>query len=102
MTRHWLIKRIARVLCVHLGRHTGQRTARLFLSAHAMQQPVRHVLGRNTPRRTVLPQADVMDVGYFGAAHALIYPAHDIARSDERRVGKECVSACKSRWSRDR
>src|SRR3546814_13669259 len=24
----------------------------------------------------------------------------DIARSDERRVGKECVSTCRSRWSR--
>src|SRR3546814_12633775 len=25
---------------------------------------------------------------------------HD-ARSEERRVGKECVSTCRSRWSRD-
>src|SRR3546814_5659531 len=24
---------------------------------------------------------------------------HDIARSEERRVGKECVSTCRSRWS---
>src|SRR3546814_3266019 len=24
-----------------------------------------------------------------------------IARSEERRVGKECVSTCRSRWSRD-
>src|SRR3546814_12790904 len=24
---------------------------------------------------------------------------HDMARSEERRVGKECVSTCRSRWS---
>src|SRR3546814_14410210 len=26
--------------------------------------------------------------------------AHDPGRSEERRVGKECVSTCRSRWSR--
>src|SRR3546814_2071406 len=26
-------------------------------------------------------------------------PAVDTARSEERRVGKECVSTCRSRWS---
>src|SRR3546814_16393110 len=32
---------------------------------------------------------------------APIDPAHDpeIDRSEERRVGKECVSTCRSRWS---
>src|SRR3546814_1384021 len=25
--------------------------------------------------------------------------AHQVARSEERRVGKECVSTCRSRWS---
>src|SRR3546814_5746204 len=24
---------------------------------------------------------------------------HDLSRSEERRVGKECVSTCRSRWS---
>src|SRR3546814_2235478 len=27
------------------------------------------------------------------------YDAHQQARSEERRVGKECVSTCSSRWS---
>src|SRR3546814_19399700 len=27
--------------------------------------------------------------------------ADDLARSEERRVGKECVSTCRSRWSPD-
>src|SRR3546814_15021511 len=26
-------------------------------------------------------------------------PAEEIERSEERRVGKECVSTCRSRWS---
>src|SRR3546814_209688 len=29
-----------------------------------------------------------------------VYGAADEARSEERRVGKECVSPCRSRWSR--
>src|SRR3546814_20984020 len=28
----------------------------------------------------------------------LVHPA-DLTRSEERRVGKECVSTCRSRWS---
>src|SRR3546814_14685966 len=27
------------------------------------------------------------------------YPAYSVKRSEERRVGKECVSTCRSRWS---
>src|SRR3546814_13424419 len=27
------------------------------------------------------------------------YAIEDLARSEERRVGKECVSTCRSRWS---
>src|SRR3546814_16652177 len=30
---------------------------------------------------------------------AEIQPGHSQARSEERRVGKECVSTCRSRWS---
>src|SRR3546814_18372205 len=39
----------------------------------------------------------------FGARHfgrgAVDIVLEDIVRSEERRVGKECVSACRSRWS---
>src|SRR3546814_7629701 len=39
-----------------------------------------------------------------GAGEMLVYSAADfedfrVERSDERRVGKECVSTCRSRWS---
>src|SRR3546814_13890982 len=33
------------------------------------------------------------------ADHARAYGAGGAARSEERRVGKECVSTCRSRWS---
>src|SRR3546814_13434173 len=31
--------------------------------------------------------------------HDLVIAAHLAERSEERRVGKECVSTCRSRWS---
>src|SRR3546814_11064336 len=40
----------------------------------------------------------------FGSKSGAVDPVHgwvanDYLRSDERRVGKECVSTCRSRWS---
>src|SRR3546814_11861850 len=34
-------------------------------------------------------------------ALVLFLPFRKLPRSEERRVGKECVSTCSSRWSRD-
>ena len=37
---------------------------------------------------------------YRGPLHGIPYGAKDLlARSEERRVGKECPSLCRSRWS---
>src|SRR3546814_7685848 len=38
---------------------------------------------------------ELVDIGRRGA----IAVARRIGRSEERRVGKECVSTCRSRWS---
>src|SRR3546814_12086276 len=47
----------------------------------------------------IAPRADGALVVYAGKYYA---PTVSIGpRSEERRVGKECVSTCKSRWSRD-
>src|SRR3546814_18058071 len=35
----------------------------------------------------------------FGAIVAALRNRRDAGRSEERRVGKECVSTCRSRWS---
>src|SRR3546814_5147293 len=37
--------------------------------------------------------------GLATALRALGKPGIDVYRSEERRVGKECVSTCRSRWS---
>src|SRR3546814_13372481 len=37
--------------------------------------------------------------GETGSIQAGQLAAYDIVRSEERRVGKECVSTCRSRWS---
>src|SRR3546814_15801279 len=43
--------------------------------------------------RCELERADIGDQPHPADAHL------DLARSEERRVGKECVSTCRSRWS---
>src|SRR3546814_4161062 len=42
------------------------------------------------------PTADLIDARLFPRRPR---PACPIFRSEERRVGKECVSTCRSRWS---
>src|SRR3546814_16759901 len=44
-------------------------------------------------------QADPDIARDFGSAHLANAPALQVDRSEERRVGKECVSTCRSRWS---
>src|SRR3546814_8646011 len=36
---------------------------------------------------------------YFSVPHLRRVSIVDVVRSEERRVGKECVSTCRSRWS---
>src|SRR3546814_7381028 len=44
-----------------------------------------------------LPESPLMSACQTPIIVALDFPARD--RSEERRVGKECVSTCRSRWS---
>src|SRR3546814_15022525 len=46
-----------------------------------------------------LAHADANRPGYPGLAFPVVLDADDSRRSEERRVGKECVSTCRSRWS---
>src|SRR3546814_20212207 len=43
--------------------------------------------------------AEVFTLDYFGKEATLEQSAQFYKRSEERRVGKECVSTCRSRWS---
>src|SRR3546814_5419571 len=50
---------------------------------------------------TAAPDALRVDAVFYGSGDlaGLIWEAEDKWRSEERRVGKECVSTCRSRWS---
>src|SRR3546814_6603330 len=54
------------------------------------------------PRGNRRQRALVAEIGvdvHGGAAALHVGTIKIVARSDERRVGKECVSPCRSRWS---
>src|SRR3546814_17651559 len=52
------------------------------------------------PRHDVTARPDIQHRQAFSLLHPNIDSAFGLAqRSEERRVGKECVSTCRSRWS---
>src|SRR3546814_3743326 len=51
-----------------------------------------------SPLPDVMPWGVVAQGIIFGTSYALLAMGL-ILRSEERRVGKECVSTCRSRWS---
>src|SRR3546814_17842019 len=51
-------------------------------------------------QRDALLEARVREVGESGGAVGIAY-LNTVGRSEERRVGKEGVSTCRSRWSPD-
>src|SRR3546814_12984821 len=78
---------------LRLGREDAQAVERLF--RHRLILLAQHFgideAGRDDGAVRLLhkPQGDVVPLAVIGRA----------ARSEERRVGKECVSTCRSRWS---
>src|SRR3546814_15379935 len=54
------------------------------------------VTARRDPCEVEAGGAEAADTGDFGR-----HGTENAARSEERRVGKECVSTCRSRWSPD-
>src|SRR3546814_19939545 len=47
-----------------------------------------------------LVEGDMAD-RFRGIDGTLAHQGEDVPRSEERRVGKECVSTCRSRWTPD-
>src|SRR3546814_17518673 len=64
-------------------------------AAHSAQSPFAHF---SFQRRALEPQDVRIDILYCGICHSDVHFARG-ERSEERRVGKECVSTCRSRWS---
>src|SRR3546814_13228383 len=55
------------------------------------------VEGAGSPAEINLREGDIANMGFARAAGVPVVLIGD--RSEERRVGKECVSTCRSRWS---
>src|SRR3546814_11496784 len=68
----------------------GSAQLRDFLETHRGEAGIVYCLSRKKVEKTA---AALADLGYDAL------PYHAGLRSEERRVGKECVSTCRSRWS---
>src|SRR3546814_2942862 len=80
-------ERIVRAPFSPLGHDTHVRTADATCMAIGTTQPIS--VARNDYIRRNFPENH----------EQALAPIYRYARSDERRVGKECVSTCRSRWS---
>ncbi len=78
---HGLVSGVTGVLLVHHSGHALKSFLHLLFGHHAVQQPVGDVLAGNAQGGAVFHQADVVNVGHLGAAHALVDPAHHIAQN---------------------
>src|SRR3546814_16668673 len=78
---------------------TGERTLVMLAQQGGGYRPAEVRIGREANGRTevlagLAPGEKVITSGQF-----LLDSEASLARSAERRVGKECVSTCSSRWS---
>src|SRR3546814_11133621 len=55
------------------------------------------MLSRRPPATALVQPGSISDLVHLRAVLESVLPV--IQRSEERRVGKECVSTCRSRWS---
>src|SRR3546814_15798564 len=84
---------------------TGVQTCALPIwperAALSMQQRVAGCLGLNAKETGAgRAFANLVFGGFAHALHCQLQPQGNAGqRSEERRVGKECVSTCRSRWS---
>src|SRR3546814_14563846 len=68
-----------------------------FLRIVGIENPIATVRSADA-RRLPLP-ATIRDQNFLEKPINLRFSTCHLSRSDERRVGKECVSTCRSRWS---
>ena len=56
-------------------------------------------LDKNQPHFSLYYQQNAESEPYLLPDYDAVLPRFGTTRSEERRVGKECVSTCRSRWS---
>src|SRR3546814_17864430 len=68
-------------------------------SSDVCSSDLRHTCRRVKPYGTLEPDSVMPAVSVLSWPGALPRRPLEVERSEERRVGKECVSKCRSRWS---
>src|SRR3546814_20550411 len=81
----------------HSREAAGVAGARDWLSGKRIRAA--HIRWKEDIRRWHPGQEWILDAGGFGVFDPGINALSILTRSEERRVGKECVSTCRSRWS---
>src|SRR3546814_16220874 len=83
-----------------LGIHCDEHREELILARRrALALGGSELFGARHPWRVHVGQPELREPRAVLAAFHEIERLVDEARSEERRVGKECVSTCRSRWS---
>src|SRR3546814_12605462 len=77
------------------GRHLRKSDASLFRARSGSFEPAVAFAGRQGPQQDQQEGRSAPDVWMFPDFLALVASS----RSEERRVGTECVITCRSRWS---
>src|SRR3546814_14171684 len=73
--------------------------AQTFLRRHVPDEPVRVAAGHRLAPIPHQPALFTLPIALFFAFPLVVQFLALRERSEERRVGKECVSTCRSRWS---
>src|SRR3546814_5417287 len=93
----------------HVTRLHAKTLARFFVDAPQMIERVGRHLRQTSGSRRGFSAADVQHdwnelrkavvYAYIAFPNVIVVTSPVYVRSEERRVGKECVSTCRSRWS---
>src|SRR3546814_12912230 len=86
-----------------LGGQSDMNTGRVLDPASGTPfRPARHILAHPrfaTARNAYIGQLSALYSGKPFLSHMMGEAVRAVMRSEERRVGKECGSTCRSRWS---
>src|SRR3546814_13649662 len=95
-------KGFGRIIALVLSIYGATRASGAVMSARNViyeQKDTRGIIKGTAIAALLIVGAIVIGIVGILAASALGFAQELAARSEERRVGKECVSTCRSRWS---
>ena len=102
MTREEVLQKVAKIISNHFDIEADQVTDQLNIKDDLNADSIsvmEFVLELEDEFGTEISDEDAEKIETVGAAVDYEEGTGIIARSEERRVGKECTSWCRSRWS---